>query len=158
HPALLAALVDKEACRRSAAGVALCRSGVPAALPPVRKLLADPDREVRLLVALTLVKQHDRAAVPVLIAQMDQPLGPLPAQAEDVLFHLAGEKSPVLAGNDDVSFRKYQKDWETWWKAHGARVDLAVLDEAARALGRTVVVLLDENEVIDLDSAGKERW
>src|SRR5262249_30076414 len=53
-PAWVAGLADKLAVRRAAAAVALCRAGVKAQLPAVRKLLRDPDASVRLAVAVAL--------------------------------------------------------------------------------------------------------
>jgi len=156
EPALLTALSDKLAIRRGAAGVALAHVG--SARGAVRKLLADPNREVKLLVALALVKQHEKAAVPVLVAQMDQPLVLHAGEAERILFCLAGQKSPRLDGDDESSFRKYREAWEGWWKEEGARIDLSVIDNATRFLGHTAVVLLDDNQIIDLDATGKERW
>src|SRR5436309_2267971 len=87
-PSDSAALADRAPVRRAAAGQALARAGLATAVPAVRKLLADPDAEVRFRVAQALTYTGDPAAVPVLIdALPDLPLS-LGWQAEDFLLHL----------------------------------------------------------------------
>jgi HEAT repeat protein len=157
-PILVAGLKDKFAARRAAAAVALCRAKANAHLPAIRKLLDDPDVKVRLPVALALVRMRHKEGMPVLLAVMEQPPTRETGLVEDMLFHLAGEKSPVLAGSDTASRKKYRQAWEAWWKDHGAKIDLAVLEEHARYLGHTTVVLLDVKQVVDLDASNRVRW
>jgi HEAT repeat protein len=157
-PVLVNALKDRSPTRRTAAALALCRAKASDQMPAVRKLLADPDAKVRLSVALALVALRERAAMPVLIALMDQPPTPELGRVEDLLFRLAGEKSPVLAGADEASRKKYRAAWEEWWKEHGAKIDLAVLEESARVVGHTTVVLLDKGTILDLDASNRVRW
>jgi HEAT repeat protein len=157
-PALVSALTDRLAIKRSVAAVALSKARAVEQLPALRKLLADPDVDVRLAVALALVRIHEKEAVPVLIASLDQPISSRYGQVEELLFHLAGEKSPSLADSDLTSRKRYRRDWEAWWKANKDRIDLTTLSEKTKVLGRTVVVLLDDNEVIDLDENNKVRW
>jgi hypothetical protein len=109
-------------------------------------------------VALALVRWRQKEAVRVLITALDQPITPRYGQIEEVLFQLAGEKSPTLADNDEDAREDYRKAWEKWWKENEGKVDLAVLDERDKLLGRTMVVLLDENQVLDLDPSNKVRW
>lgn len=158
EPSLVAALKDRQPARREAAALALARAGAPDVLPALRGLLADDDRAVRLNVALALVRLEQKEAVPVLIAEMDQLPSPRFGQAEDVLQQLAGTRSPQLADDDEPARKKYRRDWEAWWKAHAATADLAALAQHERLVGNTVVVLLDENQILDLDATNKPRW
>ncbi len=53
---------------------------------------------------------------------------------EDVLYRLAEDKSPTVApGTDDAGRKKYREAWEAWWKDQGPKLDVAKLEEAARA-------------------------
>ncbi len=159
EPALLAALADASALKRAAAGLALARARLPEHLPAVRKLLDDPDARVRLRVGLALSAVRDKEALPVLIRLLDQ----LPAEetglVEDLLYRLAGDKPPAeVPGTDPASRRKYREAWEGWWKDQQGKIDLARIEQAARTLGFTLVVLLDLQQVMDLDAANRTRW
>ena len=93
-PLLVAALTDRSPVRRAAAGQALARAGLAAHRADVRKLLGDPDAEVRFRVAQALAYAGDSSAVTVLVDSLpDLPL-PLAWQAEDFLLHLAGSITP----------------------------------------------------------------
>jgi hypothetical protein len=158
-PLLVAGLKDKQAVKRAAAGVVLCRTQALAHLPAVRKLLADPDPAVRLPVALALAATRDKETVPVLIDLLDR-LGPKDhGRVLELLYLLAGDKGPALPpAGDDRALRKYHQAWQAWWKESGARLDAAHLGEAARDLGVTVVVLLDRGQVLELDGSNRPRW
>ncbi len=159
EPALVAALSDRLAARRAAAGVALARAGGADQLPALRGLLRDPDPEVRLPMALALARLKEKEAVPVLIAALeDQPSSALFAAAEDTLFRLAGDKSPTLRDGTAEGRQRYRKEWQRWWDDHKETADLGVLAAGEKAHGRTVVVLLDANEVLDLDANKQVRW
>jgi HEAT repeat protein len=156
-PLLVAALEDKLAVKRAAAGAALVR--VPELLPAVRRLLHDPDAEVRLRAGLALAGAREKEAVPVLIALLDQVPAPGTGPVEELLYRLAGEAAPPApAGHDAAARRKYREGWEAWWKTHGARLDAAKLEETVRTLGCTLVVLLDVGRVMDLDATNRPRW
>jgi hypothetical protein len=157
-PALVAALTDKVPARRAAAAVALCRAKATDHVPAVRKLLEDADPIVRARAALALTALREKDAVPVLIDL----LGQLPTHenstVEDLLYRLADDKAPAVSpGTDDAGRKKYREAWKSWWNDHGAKIDLAKLEEATKTLGFTLVVLLDKGKVIDLDNANKPR-
>jgi HEAT repeat protein len=158
-PALVAALADKSPQRRVAAGVALCRANVAGQRDAVRKLLEDRDAGVRLRVALALVAAREKEAVPVLIAL----LGDLPPnqawQAEDVLYRLAEDKAPTVPeGTDEAGRRKYRDAWTAWWREQGPKVDLAKLDATPELHGYTMMILLDQGRLLEVDADNKERW
>jgi hypothetical protein len=157
--AVVAALEDANAARRAAAGVALAQAGLAEHLPAVRKLLDDPEPRVRLRVALALTGAKDKEAVPALIRLLDI----LPAEEtgvlEELLYRLAGDKAPTqMAGVDPVSRRKFREAWQSWWTENHERIDPAQLAESGRVLGYTLVVLLDQGRVIELDAANRPRW
>jgi HEAT repeat protein len=158
-PALVAALTDKAPARRSAAAVALWRGNAAGERDAVRKLLEDPDAGVRLRVALALVAGREKEAVPVLIAL----LGDLPPnkawQAEDVLYRLAEDKAPTVpAGTDEAGRRKYRDAWAAWWREQGPKVDLDRLDATPALHGYTMMILLDQGQLLEVDANNKERW
>lgn len=159
EPALVAALTDKEPLRRGAAGLALARAKTE--LPAVRKLLADPDAKVKARVALALAGVREKEAVPVLISLLDDPAlsGVELSQLEDLLYRLAEDRAPLAVATSDAAARKkFRAAWEAWWQDHGAKLDVAKLEEATKVLGCTTVVLLDQNKVIDLDASNKPRF
>jgi outer membrane protein assembly factor BamB len=158
--ALAAALTDKLPVRRAAAADALCRANVADQKAAVRRLLQDPDPEVRLQVALALAQAGERDSIPVIIDLLPQ-LAQVPAwRAEDVLLRLAEDRNPpaVSLGNDEASRRKARDAWTSWWKANGAAVDLAKLRQTPPLLGYTQVVLLDSGRVMELGKNNEVRW
>jgi hypothetical protein len=157
-PVLVKALKDKVALRRAASAVALCRAGVIDKVPGVARLLEDPEPKVRLPVAVALAGARHKEAVPVLIALLDQPASKDRARVEELLYRVAGEKAPPFPADGEEARRKYVKAWQGWWKDQGAKLDVAHLAEAAQTLGHTVVLMIDEGKVIELDSANRVRW
>jgi hypothetical protein len=153
--AVTLALSDASPLRRAAAAVALWRAGVKDKRPAVRRLLEDADAVVRLYVGLALVDAGEKDAVPVLIRL----LGTLPRsrlwRVEDVLYQLAGDKAPGLAiGEDEQSHRAFRDAWLAWWRDHARDIDLATL-HANPFRDWTLLVLLDEGQVLELDSDDK---
>jgi HEAT repeat protein len=158
-PELVKALNDKLPVRRGVAAEALALGGALDLRPAVRKLLKDPDSDVKLRVALALATSRDRDAVPVLIDLM----GVLPfekgMQAETFLRDVAGEQGPnVYLGADADSRKKAKEAWATWWKDHGATVDLARANTGPKMLGFTVIVNMNFNRVLEIGLDGKTRW
>jgi hypothetical protein len=158
-PVLMTALADLSPGKRAAAAVALAHSGAKDAWPAIHRLLKDPEVTVRLQVGLALTTLKEKDAVPVLIDLLPQltyaQLGPV----EDVLYRLAEDKAPDLAaGSDPETRRKYRDAWARWWKDEGDKLDLARLDQAARFLGYTMVVLLDAGRIMEVDADNKLRW
>ena len=151
--AVLRAVTDEEPLRRAAAAVALSGAG-PRDRQHALALLRDPNATVRLHAGLALVRAGKREAVPVLIGLF----GTLPRarlwRVEDVLYRLAGDKAPAAALGDAAANRTFRDAWLTWWRDQGARADLADLKQDAYR-DHTLVVLLDENSVLDLDADDK---
>jgi outer membrane protein assembly factor BamB len=165
-PALVAALADRQPLTRAVAAEALTRGGVVEQRDAVRKLLADPDAAVRERVALALLDERDRAAVPALIRLV----GELPSErryaVEAALHSVAGDKAPqVVRGDLDEERRERLAAWEEWWKNQGDNLQLPKVEPGQRLLGHTVVTMLDQRgrgqmsgRVFELDPAGQIRW
>jgi outer membrane protein assembly factor BamB len=167
EPALVAALTDQAAVKRAAAGAALASlplaeaSGIALAPrgPSVRKLLLDPDAQVRLRVGLALAARGDKDAVPVLIRLIDE----VPLERNGLVLELLdrladGKPPPGMPVADQQAPQKCRQAWEAWWKDHHDKIEPAHLERASRALGFTLLVLLDLNTVELLDRAGNLRW
>jgi RNA polymerase sigma factor (sigma-70 family) len=164
-PVLVKALQDAAPVRRAVAGEALAGVADAEVRAAVRKLLADPDAEVRLRVAVALACAADRQAVPVLIDL----LADLPAdqwwRAEEILSPLAGAKAPPpVAGDDAPSRQKHREAWRAWYAAHGANAKLTPRPVPPPLLGFTTIALLapppdrTKSRVMEVDRHGKERW
>ncbi len=131
HPALIQALTDKVPLRRAAAGEALAR--LPEHVEAVRKLMQDGEPSVRLRVSLALACSGDRNVVPFLIDMLPQLTRDQAWQVEDVLYRLGGAKVPQLPPGDDAAARKkYRDECLAWWKEHGAKSNLALLEGGPR--------------------------
>jgi hypothetical protein len=158
HPDLVAGLKDPVAIRRGAAGEAL--SHAPAAASQVRPLLKDADPFVRLRVAQGLMVARDADAVPVLIDAIPQVTNAQSWPAKDLLLRLADGRSPPLVsfGNDDASRKKYRDAWLAWWDKNKKTVDLAELGKGPRLIDHTIVVLLDEGQIVELNKAKEIVW
>jgi HEAT repeat protein len=161
---LAKALEDKSPLRRAAAAEALAFAGAADQRDAVRKLLKDPDQNVKLRVALALSSTQDKEAIPPLIAMITELPPTMAGQAEYQLRLLAGEGSPEASAGDDAANRKKTRDaWEAWWKKHGDKLQLAKLDNRQQLLGYTIVVDMYDNmkrggRVVELDRHGKVRW
>lgn len=157
---LRAALADKVPLRRAAAAEALARAQAKDLLPEIRKMLRDPDPVVQLRVAMTLAHAREQESVAVLIDLL--PRLPLVEawQAEDILFRIGESHNPpsVSLGKDDASRKKCRDAWAAWWKDNQKKVDLAKLKETPRLLGYTLVVLLDEHAILELNAKKELRW
>ncbi len=159
-PVLVTALTDRVPARRTGAGVALASAYPPEQKEALLKLLKDADPTVRLRVGLALAGK-DREAVPALIDLLaearltPQEVGLI----EDFLYRLADDKpTPAVPANDPASRRKYRDSWLAWWKEHGKGIELARIGEASKLLGHTLVLLLDQGQVVDLDNQNKPRF
>jgi HEAT repeat protein len=164
EPVLVQALRDKVASRRAAAAEALCRAGRAEPRDEVRRLLKDPDLNVRLRTALALVTAQDKQSVPALIALLEELPPGQSWSAEECLIQLAGDKSPGGAESLDAESRKkHRQAWTDWWTKNQTKVDLGRLELSQRTLGYTLVVEQYDhnkrsNRVLELDAAGRIRW
>jgi HEAT repeat protein len=170
-PALVRTLDDRVAQRRVAAAEVLCRVAMPAQQQAVRKLLQDPDPDVRLRVGLALVSAKDKEAIPVLIALLDQLAPSQAAQVEEFLVRLAGDQAPALrCEGDEAQRRKCREAWGGWWRAESGTVDLARIDNLAWLFGYALVIepfwqrpywqstTPTTGRVLELDIHGKPCW
>jgi hypothetical protein len=84
------------------------------------------------------------------------------AAAEELLIRVAGltEVAPPAAnaGTDKAARTAFRNAWADWWKANGAGVDLARLDDVPRQMGYTLLVIPNNQKVCEIDRNGKTRW
>jgi HEAT repeat protein len=158
-PVVATALRDKDPLRRTAAAVALCQPAATELRPAILQLMHDPDLNVRLGVAVALAAAKEKDAIGALIEMLSD-LSPSQGwRAEECLCRLAGDQAPsVSLGLDPASRRKCRDAWADWWREHGATIDLARMDQPPPMLGFTLVILLDQNSVLELDRANHVRW
>jgi hypothetical protein len=165
-PALVAALEDKLALKRSAAALVLGRSPIPDRRQQVRQLLRDTDPTVRLRAANGLLAGRDPEALPVLVALLGDAPKPLAAQAEELLYCVAGESAPaissVVSAENDTERKKCHEAWTAWHKDNAAKMDLAAFDMDQRELGFTLVCVFDSprgaGRLVEFGRDGKPRW
>ncbi len=170
EPALVAALGDASAERRSAAYVALVEGGpadkrvrVPDALPAVKEAARrDPDVEAKFLGLWTLARTtREKEFVPDLIGMIPVlPRGRL-WQVEDFLLRLAGEHPPGgRLGRTPDDLAKARDAWAGWWAKGGA--DPAKADLTPRVQGLTDLLLQNSSiggmAVVSLGPDQKEAW
>src|SRR5262249_55237963 len=149
---VIKALTDESPYRRAGAAVALARAGVKERQEAVRKLLEDRDPLVRLYTGLALVDAQDKEAIPALIRLFAVLPRNRLRELEDIPDQRAGEKAPSAAFATDADARKTFRDaWLGWWKEHGAKIDMSVLQKNTMR-DWTLIVMLDEREVYELDN------
>jgi hypothetical protein len=170
EPVVTAAVKDKLAVKRAAAGAALATAQAKDHLEAARTLLKDAQPAVRLRVAHAFVLAgRDRDAVQVLIDCLKD----LPPEkswtAEELLLRMAGEKAPqVSLGTDEPTRLKCFQAWNDWWKDNGKKIDLAKIDFTNTLLGYTLVLYQNQpvagkpfkacGWVEELDVAKNVRW
>jgi HEAT repeat protein len=103
-PATAAAAADKDPLKRAAAGFVLGQASGEQRQTAVR-LMADADSRVRLRAAGGLVLGGERAAVPTLIALLDEAPTTVAWRAEELLDQIAGELDLPGAAGTDVAGR-----------------------------------------------------
>ncbi|HMF10976.1 MAG TPA: HEAT repeat domain-containing protein, partial [Gemmataceae bacterium] len=158
-PLIVAALADKEPLRRMAAAFVL-GSAVPEQRQAVRRLLSDSHPKVRFTAGRELVRAGDKLAMPALLALLEQGPPSVATQVEELLARVAGETRPPadLDAASDSSRRECRKAWESWWKDHQERTDLAKAATEERELGFTIVADLDRGRITEYGVDHKERW
>jgi HEAT repeat protein/outer membrane protein assembly factor BamB len=158
HPALLAALDDKQATVRAVAAEALVGGANEAGRLAVRKLLKDDASTVRLRVALALAQARERDGVTAMIDLITVLPPEHIGSIEDALFQLAGDTAPeVSLGSEPAEKKKFHDAWAAWWKVNADRVDLRRLT-ARPWFGYTLICDFGTGRVYELDRSGKERW
>lgn len=156
--AILMALSAPLAVRRAAAAEALAPLPDSHTRVKVTKLLDDKDPFVRLRTAMALVRQNEKAAVPVLIDSLDKFSTGQALLAEDLLLRIAGDTAPAVSlGRDEASGKRCQAAWFKWWQVQAGAFDLKKHQDGQRELGYTMLVLLDAGRVIELDKNDKQR-
>src|SRR5262249_35177729 len=121
--------------------------------------LQDADLSVRLQAALALVEAREKDVLAILIDLLPQVTLSQAWQAEDMLFRVAGDQAPKASlGTDDAARKKCRDAWADWWAKNSETVNLAKLESSHRLLGNTMVILLDNGVVQEMDAKGKMLW
>jgi HEAT repeat protein/dihydrofolate reductase len=179
-PAVVAALNDKNALKRAAAGEAVARIKSSELLPRARQLLKDPEAIVRVRTGVALVNGRDSSAIPEAIPALIDSLKSLPPEnlwaVEDLLVRLAGDgKVPATSlGTNEATREACYKAWQAWYDANKSDIALARLDQTDPMLGNTLVVYQSLNrnlinnggivrravsgEIVELDQNKKVLW
>lgn len=164
--ALVTALDDPAPARRAAAACILGRLGNAGQRAAASKLLADAEPPVRLRAAQGLLAGHDKAALPVLIALLEEASTEVAWQAEELLHWSAGDEAPELtvgAGTPEAR-SQCRAAWTTWWREHGDRLDLAKVALEPRRPGLVLVWTWDghgekrASQVYLCGCDGRPRW
>lgn len=162
-PSILAAAADADPIRRALAADVLGRA--EGQRDVALKLLKDRDAEVRFYAARALMMSKEPAAVPTMIALLED----LPADkawmAEDLLLQLAGSDVPEGITLGTVEAKEARKRWTKWWRGHEAKARslLARLSEAPTMLGYTLLSYMIPGRgvnggVEEIDRQGRSRW
>jgi hypothetical protein len=161
---IAAAAGDAQPLRRKAVATILLRTGRDADRAMVRKQLGDEDPGVRFHVAEALLRVGDAAAVPTLIALVEDGSETVAADADEML------QSVASAGPGADRFDLSRKDgrracrerWEGWWQLNRNKVDLSAWAKGPGLLGRTIICELadpdGQSRVWECAANGKTRW
>jgi HEAT repeat protein len=163
---LIAALDDSFLPRRMVALEALGRLPNLESLAPIRRCLEDREVSVRLRAALALLRHRERAAVPVLLAQVSTVVTSEDERLLDDFLNRLCEGLPrptLTSGNSEEARRKRQEEWQKWWQENEAQVSLPRYDldtnlEMVRGAGLTLAVLNGNGIVVAYDNELRERW
>jgi hypothetical protein len=163
--ALLANLRDGKPVRRAAAAFVLGRLAAADRPAGVAALLADSDARVRFRAAQALLAGKEKAAVPVLVALLEEGPASLAYAAEGMLGRIAGEDAPRvwLGSGDDEERKRCRSAWAGWWKDHADDLPVTALDVEERQIGLTLICCCDgynngKGKVWEVDARGNTRW
>jgi hypothetical protein len=136
-----ALLDDAEPLKRAAAALVLARYGDAEQKKAGCARLGDRDPRVRLQAARGTLASRDKAAIPILIALLEETEDGLGQKAEESLYRAAGQIAPADALGSDR--KRARQAWTRWWTEHEAKVDLSKADvdlntTNPRALARRV--------------------
>lgn len=172
-PALINALNDPSAVRRSAAYLALILGGSPSerirvkdAYPKLKEaVLKESDPEAKFTGLWTLLlTTREKEFLPELLGMIPQlPRGRI-WQLEDLLLQLAGShpKDGRFLKTPE-SLAKTREAWLNWWNEKKDKVDLVKFDYKPRSLGITDIIEMDnrgygQGRIISLGPDMKEKW
>jgi HEAT repeat protein len=163
-PVIVAAVNDEQPLRRAAAGYILGQCKLDQRMEAIR-LLADRNPRVRFESAAGLLRGGERAAVPALIALVEEGSPALAWRSESLLGKLIGGSTlPPSVGSDKVARQRARSEWEVWWKANADRIDVKRAIRAEVDLGLNLIVELEgvgrgsKGRVWECAADGKPRW
>jgi HEAT repeat protein len=145
HPAVTAALADKQPARRALAACIVGYRGNAERRAEVAKLLKDVEPIVRLRAAQGLLAAKQKDGLPVLVGLLAEGSRDIAWQAEELLRYVAGKTAPnAFVGFDGERHRQgCHEAWEAWLNEHEAQIDLAAPEYLIRRPG--LVLLCDSD-------------
>lgn len=136
--ALTAAAKDQAPTRRAAAAFVLGRVGTRRDLRLVRSLLGDADAAVRFEAAHALLAAREKAAVPVLVALLEEGPVELARKAEELLAGVRGDAATkVELTEKPADRRKVRRAWADWWQTSADKVDMSKISLDSRLARET---------------------
>jgi hypothetical protein len=129
------------------------------ALAVMRSLLDDPDCRVKLAAARALADRGDRACLPTLVDLLKAPDVRVRHGSSSTLRALTGRRSEYAAWVEPDQQADAIRDWQKWvgCNARTARLTYPVRN-AEPETGRTLLCLYSKNEVVELDSSGRQTF
>jgi hypothetical protein len=157
-PALVSALADVVPARRAAAAHVLGRRADTQS--QVRKLLGDPDINVRFRAVQGLLIGKDRQAISAMPALLSEAPLSIAWQIEELLVRLGGDNAPSisLGSGDEETRKKLRTAWDQWAKNYAEKADLARVADVRRLLGLTLVIEYNSAKVWECGPDGNIRW
>jgi hypothetical protein len=169
-PELVRALHDPLPERRLAAGLILIR--FEEQRPAIRKLLDDPDAEVRHQLALAFLTYEEQGSLRALIELLPVLDAPEAWAALDLLYQAAGVSGPAVPlGKNERERNRCRDAWLAWWRREKGRVDFKevkarlepkTVPAALLEGGPTLLVQMDlrsqRGEVLEITSGGNVLW
>lgn len=140
-PQIVAALKDAEPARRAAAAEALLRNLGSSVGKQIEPLLDDAHPLVRYQIGKALVEKNDRRGIGLLVQTINDPSMERAESALDLLYRVAGEKSPSVSYTGKHTAQAVCTAWTKWQEQHAATIDLS--KQLARTeLGFNVMVTM----------------
>ncbi len=158
-PSLVAASTSGIEETRTFAGRVLAKSSNVEAQKICATLLSDPSTRVRFEIARELIKNQNKAAIPVLIELMTKVSGEKADAIDQFLRAIAKDKSPESKSDSKADAAA----WNIWWQKEGGQLTLVPGTKNQEILKNFLVVESFNQEkksgrVLLVNPAGKILW
>ena len=158
-PSLVAASTSGIEETRTFAGRVLAKSSNAEAQKICATLLSDPSTRVRFEIARELIKNQNKAAIPVLIELMTKVSGEKADAIDQFLRAIAKDKSPESKSDSKADAAA----WNIWWQKEGGQLTLVPGTKNQEILKNFLVVESFNQEkksgrVLLVNPAGKILW
>ncbi len=155
-------LASKNPAQRAAAGEALVRQLGSLAKEQLSPLLKDPHPQIRYQLGRALTEKYDKSGLPILIQSLaDMPVDRVDAALE-TLFLAAGDHAPLANYTGPAKAQAFVADWQKWYDAHHAKLDLAKQfareEQGFTILGVTALKANTKNKIYEVGKNRTVRW